>query len=105
MKKRTSHLLGIKKGGGTLVGTVLICIAVIAMVAVVQISLHVLRSLPGHYYNLLPVSGTLDIDRDGIPDYIDDSDGDGIADQTDVKPYGADVDIFELRTKSMRRAR
>lgn len=86
-----------------MVGTILIFIAIASVLAVVQSSMNVFQSLPGHYHNLLPVSRTLDIDRDGIPDYIDDSDGDGIADNTDAKPYGSDVDIFELRTRRLSR--
>ncbi|MBT3293088.1 hypothetical protein HN512_04215 [Candidatus Peregrinibacteria bacterium] len=44
------------------------------------------KYLPVAYYNTLPVSNTGDIDRDGIPDTIDDSDGDSIADAYDATP-------------------
>lgn len=45
------------------------------------------KFLPQAYYNSLPVSNTGDMDRDGIPDTIDDSDGDRIADAYDATPF------------------
>lgn len=45
------------------------------------------KFLPVAYYNTLPVSNTGDMDRDGIPDTIDDSDGDHIADAYDATPF------------------
>ena len=48
------------------------------------------KYLPMVYYNSLPVSNTGDIDRDGIPDTIDDSDGDSIADAYDATPLKID---------------
>ena len=65
---------------------------------VAQTTLQSIRHMPGHYYNLLPSSDRTDMDNDGIPDTIDDSDGDGISDKMDALPYGTNVDIFELRT-------
>lgn len=46
------------------------------------------KIMPVAYYNSLPVSNTGDMDRDGIPDTIDDSDGDHIADAYDATPLG-----------------
>lgn len=46
-----------------------------------------LKSVPMHYYNTLPLSTSGDLDRDGILDYYDDSDGDGIADNVDPTPF------------------
>lgn len=48
------------------------------------------KYLPVAYYNTLPVSKTGDMDRDGIPDMIDDSDGDHIADAYDATPLKGD---------------
>ena len=44
------------------------------------------KFLPMAYYKTLPVSQQGDIDRDGIPDTIDDSDHDHIADAYDATP-------------------
>lgn len=41
-----------------------------------------------HYYYRLPFSSTVDIDRDGVQNLADDSDGDGISDARDASPYG-----------------
>ena len=46
-----------------------------------------LKVLPQYYSNTLPVSQSGDLDRDGILDYYDDSDGDGIYDHKDANPY------------------
>ena len=40
------------------------------------------------YYHSLPVAVNMDVDRDGIVDQIDDSDGDSIADTMDATPFG-----------------
>ncbi len=45
------------------------------------------KYLPMAYYNTLPVSHEGDMDRDGIPDTIDDSDRDHIADAYDATPF------------------
>ena len=72
----------------SLIANVLVVGAIVVMVGLAHASLKVIHSLPNHYYNLLPVANQTDLDRDGIPDYIDDSDGDGIADAQDPLPYG-----------------
>jgi hypothetical protein len=46
------------------------------------------RYLPVAYYNSLPIANQGDMDKDGIPDTIDDSDGDKIADAYDATPFG-----------------
>ncbi|MDD3896683.1 MAG: hypothetical protein PHU04_02435 [Candidatus Peribacteraceae bacterium] len=55
---------------GVLLATLLAC-----TFAVVLPSLYAIRSMPGHYYNLLPVAQAGDTDRDGIPDHMDASYG------------------------------
>jgi len=55
---------------GVLLATLLVC-----TFAVVLPSLYAIRSMPGHYYNLLPVAQAGDADRDGIPDNLDGSYG------------------------------
>lgn len=49
-----------------------------------------IRETAVEYYNALPVSQSLaDFDRDGIPNSIDDSDGDTISDMYDATPFGS----------------
>ncbi|MDD5469828.1 MAG: hypothetical protein PHO92_03465 [Candidatus Peribacteraceae bacterium] len=55
---------------GVLLATLLVC-----TFAVVLPSLYAIRSMPGHYYNMLPVAHAGDTDRDGIPDNLDASYG------------------------------
>lgn len=77
-----------KKRKGSIAGVVLVLIALAIMYSVLIICLKVIRNVPTTYYNLLPASDITDFDRDGIPDNIDDSDGDGVADKNDPTPYG-----------------
>ena len=50
--------------------------------AVVVPQLHMLNEIVFGYYNTLPVAEQSDdFDRDGIPNYADDSDGDTISDK------------------------
>lgn len=72
----------------SIAGVVLVGVMLMALVAVVQISLLAIRSIPTQYYFSLPASDQTDLDRDGIPDNRDDSDGDGVADSLDPTPYG-----------------
>ena len=66
---------------------ILVVIFLIAVFGLVSLLLNVIQGSQITYYNLLPVSDQRDLDRDGIPDYIDDSDGDGISDSIDANPY------------------
>lgn len=51
--------------------------------------LHSLNEMAFGYYNTLPVSEmNADFDKDGIPNYADDSDGDTISDKNDPTPFG-----------------
>lgn len=100
MKTLFSALLKRKKGNVNLVGALLVGIAMVVIFIVVHISVRSIKSIPEHYYNLLPVAERSDLDGDGIADRSDDSDGDGIPDRVDMTPYGNEVDILELRTRS-----
>ena len=51
--------------------------------------LQMLNEIVFGYYSSLPVSEqSADFDRDGIPNHIDDSDGDTISDKYDATPFG-----------------
>lgn len=58
-------------------------------------TLNFIHRLPSTYFDMLPASSSTDFDRDGIPDYIDDSDGDGIADDKDPQPYGRGMSVLQ----------
>lgn len=66
---------------------------------VVKISLTAITALENNYSLTIQQGNTTDLDRDGISDRYDDSDGDGIPDNRDATPYGHDVDIFSIRAK------
>ena len=69
--------------------TVLLSALLVVGFAIVVPGLHMLNELAFGYYNTLPVAeGSDDFDRDGIPNYIDDSDGDTISDKFDITPFG-----------------
>ena len=86
-------------GGHMIVAAILVTIIMVGIYFVTQMSLKVISQLPVHYYHSLPSSNKTDFDRDGIPDYIDDSDGDGIADLHDATPYGANIDDMQQPSK------
>ena len=71
----------------------------VVMFIVARRALEVIATIPDRYYQLLPVSNTADFDLDGILDYIDDSDGDGIADADDATPYGRNIETLLERSK------
>lgn len=66
---------------------------------VAKVSLTALTALQDNYSITIQQGNTTDLDRDGISDRYDDSDGDGIPDNRDATPYGHDVDIFSIRVK------
>lgn len=67
----------------TLFRNLVVLLAVSSMIGMAVVMLRFIQQSPAHYYNLLPVSRETDFDRDGIADYYDDSDGDGISDDQD----------------------
>ena len=74
---------------------------VIIALAAAQFGLLGIKAMQENYINMSINNNAMDIDRDGIPDAIDDSDGDSIPDKYDATPYGHDIDIFEIRTRGV----
>lgn len=69
--------------------TALLSTLLVTAFAIVIPQLHVLNEVAIGYYQSLPVSElNSDFDKDGIPNYIDDSDGDTISDKHDATPFG-----------------
>lgn len=64
---------------------------------VVRISLVGIKAMQNNYAVTLNGQYIQDLDRDGISDNFDDSDGDGVADALDPTPYGPDSTIFSLK--------
>jgi len=69
--------------------TALLSALLVTSFGIVIPQLRVIHEVSVGYYNALPVSQSLaDFDRDGIPNSIDDSDGDTISDMYDATPFG-----------------
>jgi hypothetical protein len=69
--------------------TALLSTLLVTAFAIVIPQLHALNEVAFGYYHSLPVSELNgDFDKDGIPNHIDDSDGDTISDKYDATPFG-----------------
>tara|TARA_Y100000310_G_scaffold336436_1_gene420976 strand:+ start:144 stop:407 length:264 start_codon:yes stop_codon:yes gene_type:complete len=70
----------------------LLSVLLVVSFAIAIPQLHMINELVFGYYNTLPIAEVnADFDRDGIPNYIDDSDGDSISDKYDLTPMGASL--------------